>query len=171
MAQEFMAQGFFLLFAAASVITALTVVLARNPVHSALALMACFLQISAIFVLLDAPLLAVIQIFVYVGAIMVLFLFVIMMIDVREVVLQRFLPGGNLSAMVLIVLLGVEMLALVLWSDRFAVTSPVAMPAGGEIRQLSKTLFADYLLPFEAASVILLAALVGAVVLARKEHG
>ena len=65
-----MNQGFFLLFAAASVITALAVVLARNPVHSALALMACFLQISAIFVLLDAPLLAVIQIFVYVGAIM-----------------------------------------------------------------------------------------------------
>ncbi|MGO7410846.1 NADH-quinone oxidoreductase subunit J, partial [Rhizobium ruizarguesonis] len=65
-----MDQGFFLLFAAVSVITALTVVLARNPVHSALALMACFLQVSAIFVLLGAPLLAVIQIFVYVGAIM-----------------------------------------------------------------------------------------------------
>lgn len=166
-----MAQGFFLLFAAASVISALAVVLARNPVHSALALMACFLQISAIFVLLEAPLLAVIQIFVYVGAIMVLFLFVIMMIDVREAVLQRFMPGGNLSALVLIVLLGIEMLALVLWSDRFAVTAPAAMSAGGEIRQLSKILFADYLLPFEAASVILLAALVGAIVLARKEHG
>ena len=163
-----MDQGFFLLFAAASVITALTVVLARNPVHSALALMACFLQISAIFVLLEAPLLAVIQIFVYVGAIMVLFLFVIMMIDVREAVLQRFLPGGNLPALVLLVLLGVEMLVLVLWSDRFSVTEPIAMRTG-DVRQLSTTLFADYLLPFEAASVILLAALVGAIVLARKE--
>lgn len=165
-----MHQGFFLLFAAASVITALAVVLARNPVHSALALMACFLQISAIFVLLDAPLLAVIQIFVYVGAIMVLFLFVIMMIDVREAVLQRFLPGGNLSALVLIVLLGGEMLALVFWSDRFSVAEPVTTPAGGEIRQLSKALFVNYLLPFEAVSVILLAALVGAIVLARKER-
>ncbi|TIW16365.1 MAG: NADH-quinone oxidoreductase subunit J [Mesorhizobium sp.] len=165
-----MDQAFFLLFAAASVITALTVVLARNPVHSALALMACFLQISAIFVLLEAPLLAVIQIFVYVGAIMVLFLFVIMMIDVREAVLQRFLPGGNLPALVLLVLLGVE-IVLVLWSDRFSVTEPVAMRGGDQIRQLSMTLFADYLLPFEAASVILLAALVGAIVLARKEQG
>jgi len=166
-----MNQGFFLLFAAASVITALAVVLARNPVHSALALMACFLQISAIFVLLDAPLLAVIQIFVYVGAIMVLFLFVIMMIDVREAVLQRFLPGGHLSALVLIVLLGGEMLALVSWSDRFSVTEPVTTtPAGSEIRQLSKALFVNYLLPFEAVSVILLAALVGAIVLARKER-
>ena len=165
-----MDQGFFLLFAAASVVTALTVVLARNPVHSALALMACFLQISAIFVLLEAPLLAVVQIFVYVGAIMVLFLFVIMMIDVREALSQRFLPGGNLPAVVLLVVLGVEMLVLVFWSNRFSITEPVAVRTAGEIRQLSTTLFADYLLPFEAASVILLAALVGAIVLARREQ-
>ncbi|WP_087003910.1 NADH-quinone oxidoreductase subunit J [Rhizobium sullae] len=165
-----MDQGFFLLFATVSVITALTVVLARNPVHSALALMACFLQISAIFVLLEAPFLAVIQIFVYVGAIMVLFLFVIMMIDVREAVLQRFLPGGNLPALVLLVLLGVEMSVLVFWSDRFSGSEPVPIGGGGDIRKLATTLFADYLLPFEAASVILLAALVGAIVLARKER-
>ncbi|MBB4273124.1 NADH-quinone oxidoreductase subunit J [Rhizobium mongolense] len=164
-----MDQGFFLLFATVSVITALTVVLARNPVHCALALMACFLQISAIFVLLEAPLLAVIQIFVYVGAIMVLFLFVIMMIDVREAMSQRFLPGGNLPALVMLALLGIEMSALVLWSDRFSVTVPVG--GDDEIRQLSTTLFAGYLLPFEVASVILLVALVGAIVLARKEQG
>ena len=164
-----MGQGFFLLFATLSVIAALTVVIARNPVHSALALMACFLQISAIFVLLDASFPAVIQIFVYVGAIMVLFLFVIMMIDVREAALQRFLPGGNLPALVLLVLLGVEMLVLVLWSSRFSLMEPAASGGGDEIRQLSTTLFADYLLPFEAASVILLAALVGAILLARKE--
>ncbi|WP_018234680.1 NADH-quinone oxidoreductase subunit J [Ensifer sp. BR816] len=166
-----MDQGFFLLFAAMAVITALIVVLAHNPVHSALALMACFLQISAIFVLLEAPFLAVVQIFVYVGAIMVLFLFVIMMIDVREAVLQRFLPGGNLPALVLLVLLGAEMLVLVVSSDRFSATEPVAMADGDQIRELSTTLFTDYLLPFEVASVILLAALVGAIVLARKESG
>ncbi|WEJ12001.1 NADH-quinone oxidoreductase subunit J family protein [Sinorhizobium prairiense] len=166
-----MHQGFFLLFATVSVVTALTLVLARNPVHSALALMACFLQISAIFVMLGAPLLAVIQIFVYVGAIMVLFLFVIMMVDVREAVLQRFMPGGNLPALALLVLLGAEMVVLVLWSDRFTATPPVAERGGDAIRDLSKALFSDYLLPFEVASVILLAALVGAIVLARKEPG
>ncbi|MGK9201276.1 NADH-quinone oxidoreductase subunit J [Ensifer sp. MMN_5] len=166
-----MHQGFFLLFATVSVVTALTLVLARNPVHSALALMACFLQISAIFVMLGAPLLAVIQIFVYVGAIMVLFLFVIMMVDVREAVLQRFMPGGNLPALALLVLLGAEMVVLVLWSDRFTATPPIAERGGDAIRDLSKTLFSDYLLPFEVASVILLAALVGAIVLARKEPG
>jgi NADH-quinone oxidoreductase subunit J len=166
-----MEQGFFLLFAAAAVITALAVVLARNPVHSALALMACFLQVSAIFVLLEAPLLAVIQIFVYVGAIMVLFLFVTMMLDIREATLQRFLPRSNLPAMAMLALLGVEMLALVVLSDRFSVAEPVAEARTGQIRELSTTLFADYLLPFEVASVILLVALVGAVVLARKEPG
>ncbi|MBY3041047.1 NADH-quinone oxidoreductase subunit J [Rhizobium leguminosarum] len=165
-----MDQGFFLLFATVSVITALTLVMARNPVHSALALMACFLQISAIFVLLEAPLLAAIQIFVYVGAIMVLFVFVIMMIDVREAVLQRFLPGGNMAALVLLVLLGIEMVALVLWSGRFSLTQPVTVRGGDQVRQLSTTLFADYLLPFEVASVILLAALIGAIVLAQKEQ-
>src|SRR5688572_20459769 len=165
-----MDQGFFLLFAAASVITALTVVLARNPVHSALALMACFLQVSAIFVLLEAPLLAVIQIFVYVGAIMVLFLFVTMMLDIREATLQRFLPRSNLPALALLVLLGVEMLAVGVRSDRFSAAELVAEAGtAGDIRGLSTTPFADYLLPFEGASVILLVALVGAVVLARKE--
>jgi len=112
-----------------------------------------------------------VQIFVYVGAIMVLFLFVIMMIDVREAVLQRFVPGRNLPALTLLVLLGVEMLALVLWSGRFSAVEPVASRGGDQVRQLSTVLFADYLLPFEVASIILLAALVGAIVLARKETG
>lgn len=164
-----MDQAFFLLFASASVVAALIMVVARSPVHSALALMACFLQVSVIFVLLEAPLLAVIQIFVYVGAIMVLFLFVIMMIDVREAMLQRFMPGSNLPALALLVLLAIEMLALVLWSGRFALAEPVAQRSVGAVRALSVTLFADYLLPFEVASVILLAALVGAIALARKE--
>ena len=166
-----MAQALFLVFAAIAVATACAVVLARNPVHSALALMACFLQISAIFVLLQAPLLAVIQIFVYVGAIMVLFLFVTMMLDIREATLQRFLPHGNLAVFAMLAVLGVEMLALVLLSDRFAAAAPLAgAVTGGDIRGLSTALFSDYLLPFEIASVILLVALVGAIVLARREH-
>jgi NADH-quinone oxidoreductase subunit J len=164
-----MEQAFFVLFALAAVGTALAVVLAQNPVHSALALMACFLQVSAIFVLLQAPLLAVIQIFVYVGSIMVLFLFVAMMLDIREAALQRFLPRSNLPALALLGLLGAEMLALVVLSERFSAAAPAEARIGGDVRGLSTTLFADYLLPFEVASVILLVALVGAVVLARKE--
>ncbi|TGV92604.1 NADH-quinone oxidoreductase subunit J, partial [Mesorhizobium sp. M2E.F.Ca.ET.154.01.1.1] len=93
-------------------------------------------------------------------------LFVIMMIDVREAVLQRFLPGSNLPVLVLLIVLGAEMLVLVLRSGRFSAAEPVTTRTGGEVRQLSTTLFADYLLPFEVASIILLAALVGAIVLA-----
>ena len=161
----------FLFFAVAAIASGLLVVILQNPLRAALSLVINLFSVAGLYLSLNAYFLATVQVIVYAGAIMVLFLFVIMMIDVREVVLQRFMPGGNLPAMVLIVLLGAEMLALVLWSDRFAVTSPVTMPAGGEIGRLSKTLFADYLLPFEVASVILLAALVGAIVLARKEHG
>jgi NADH-quinone oxidoreductase subunit J len=141
-----MDQGFFLLFATVSVIAALTVVLARNPVHSALALMACFLQISAIFVLLEAPLLAVIQIFVYVGAIMVLFLFVIMMIDVREAVSQRFLPGGNLPALVLLVLIGVEMLATAFRAPSLS-RCVAAIRLGSSARHFLPTIFCRLKLP------------------------
>ena len=115
--------------------------------------------------LLEAPLLAVFQVFVYVGAIMVLFLFVTMMLDIREATLHRFLPRSNLPAMTMLALLGVEMLALVVLSDRFSGTEPVDEARTGDIRELSTTLFADYLLPFEVASVILLVALVGAVVI------
>ncbi len=163
-----MEQGFFLVFAIGAVAAALGMVLARNPIHSAVALMACFVNVSAIFVMLEAPLLAVIQIFVYVGAILVLFLFVTMMLDIRDATLQRSLPGSNFAAFGLVALLGIEMLVLVLMGKQFPETV-AGTTTGGEIRELGTTLFADYLLPFEVASVILLVALVGAIVLAQKE--
>ena len=162
----------FYIFAGLTLLCALLVVanpFSRNPVTSAMFLVLAIASLAGLFVLLHAFFLAAVQVLIYAGAVMVLFLFVIMMIDVREAVLQRFLPGSNLPALVLLVLLGIEMLVLVLRSDRFSVAEPVAMRTGGEVRQLSTTLFADYLLPFEVASVILLAALVGAIVLARKE--
>ncbi len=163
--------GFFLFFAAVAVASALLVVIARSPVHSALALMVCLVQVAALFILLGSPFLAAIQIFVYVGAVMVLFLFVIMMLDVRQAARVRFLGRGTFPTLVVLVLLGTEMLVLLLGSQRFP-----AAAAGGEgavgadpLKALSTTLFTDYLFPFEVASVILLVALVGAIVLARSE--
>ena len=158
--------GFFLFFAAVTIASALVVVIARSPVHSALALMVSLVQVAALFILLGSPFLAAIQIFVYVGAVMVLFLFVIMMLDVRKEARTRFLEKGIAPALVVLVLLGGEMIALLLGSQRFPVLSA---GAAGSIEELSKTLFTDYLLPFEVASVILLVALVGAIFLARKE--
>ena len=163
--------GFFLLFAAVAVASALLVVIARSPIHSALALMVSLVQVAALFILLGAPFLAAIQIFVYVGAVMVLFLFVIMMIDVREAARVRFLGGGTLPTLVVLVLLGAEMLMLLLGSERLPATAAGGEGIGGAgaLERMSTTLFTDYLFPFEVASVILLVALVGAIVLARSE--
>ena len=163
--------GVFLFFAVVAVASALVVVIARSPVHSALALMVSLVQVAALFILLGSPFLAVIQIFVYVGAVMVLFLFVIMMLDVRKAARVRFLRGRTVPTLGVLVLLGAEMLILLLGSERFP-----ASAAGGEgafgtgtLKELSTTLFTDYLFPFEVTSVILLVALVGAIVLARSE--
>ncbi len=128
--------------------------------------MVCLVQVAALFILLGSPFLAAIQIFVYVGAVMVLFLFVIMMLDVRQAARDRFLRGGAFPTLAVLVLLGAEMLILLLGSERIPAT---AAAGGGELKALSTTLFRDYLFPFEVASVILLVALVGAIVLARSE--
>ncbi|MFQ5535427.1 MAG: NADH-quinone oxidoreductase subunit J [Sphingomonadales bacterium] len=165
-----MEKAFFLLFAAVAVGSGLLVVVSRNPIHSALALMVSLVQVAAIFVLLGSPFLAAIQIFVYVGAVMVLFLFVIMMLDVHEEARTRFLKQGTATALTVVGLLGIEMLALLFGSGRLAA---IATSAGGAradtLRQLSRALFNEYLWPFEVASVVLLVALIGAIVLARKE--
>lgn len=163
--------GFFLFFAVVAVASALVVVIARSPIHSALALMVSLVQVAALFILLGAPFLAAIQIFVYVGAVMVLFLFVIMMIDVREAARVRFLGGGTFPTLVVLVLLGAEMLILLLGSERFPASAarPEGTLGADALERMSTTLFTDYLFPFEVASVILLVALVGAIVLARSE--
>jgi NADH-quinone oxidoreductase subunit J len=161
-----MERAFFFLFAAVAVGSGLMVVMARNPIHSALSLIVSLVQVAALFILLGSPFLAAIQIFVYVGAVMVLFLFVIMMLDVRKEARTRFLEKGIAPTLAVLVLLGGEMIVLLLGSQRFPVLSA---GAAGSLEELSKTLFTDYLLPFEVASVILLVALVGAILLARKE--
>ena len=167
-----MEQAFFLFFAVVAIASGLTVVVARNPIHSALALMVCFVQVAAVFLLLRAPFLAVIQLFVYVGAVIILFLFVIMMLDVRKEARVPFLKRWVAIAVAIVALLATEMFALLLTGGQWR--APAYMPrAGGmtSVRDLSTTLFTEFLLPFEVASVILLVALVGAIILTRKEAG
>ncbi len=165
-----MEQVFFFVFSSVAVGTGLLVVVAKNPIHSALALVTCFVQIAALFIMLGSPFLAVIQIFVYVGAVMVLFLFVIMMLDVRKESKTRFLEKGAKPIVVVLAFLAVEMFVLLSQSDRLQTPmSPQGVTTPPSINDLSLTLFSDFLLPFEVASIILLVALVGAVVLARGE--
>jgi NADH-quinone oxidoreductase subunit J len=163
---------FFLLFALVAVAFALGVVAARNPVHSALSLIACFVQIAALFILLRAPFVAAVQIFVYVGTIMVLFIFVIMMLDIRKAFMERFVPGSPLPALLVALLLGGFMLFMLLGSDKLSLLSPPEeISLAGTTHELGIALFTRYLLPFEVVSVILLVALIGAIFLATKESG
>ena len=159
----FYAFSFVLVFAAVAVVTV------RNPVYAVLFLVLAFFSASAIWMLLEAEFLAIILIVVYVGAVMVLFLFVVMMLDINLVPLKegfiRYLPVAALVA----VAMAVEML-MVLWSrGRFGVDMfPAPVPntsAYSNTRELGELLYTNYLLPFEVAGVILLVAIIAAVAL------
>lgn len=164
-----MEQLFFFIFAALAIASALGVVSVRNPVHSALSLMVCLFQVAALFVLLRSPFLATVQVFIYVGAIMVLFLFVIMMLDVRKATIERFIPGGHLFVMVVLVVLISEIFFIVRRSRLTTLSVATDNHLDGGVMEMGKTLFTEYLLPFEVVSVILLVAMVGAIVMGRKE--
>ena len=169
----------FFLFAAIAVLASLGVVGQRNPMHSVLLLIVSFGALAGLYVLLDAPFSAVTQIIVYAGAIMVLFLFVVMLLNaaqedaaqydrlhpLRHPAVTRF---GALMALLLIVQLG--------WALTRA--TDFAAPVGGRadasavssVRELGRVLFVRHAFAFEATSILILVAMVGAVVLARKEE-
>ena len=160
----------FLVLAVLTVVSALTVVLHPNPVKSALALVVTLFVLAVIFVLLDAHMIAALQIIVYAGAIMVLFLFVIMLLNLqnddpdrgnRRLVLRSFAWAGGL-------VLAIELALLVHGAP---VGTPGAAPAGyGGAAAVARSLYIDFLLPFELTSILLLVAVVGAVVLAQRQR-
>ena len=165
----------FWVFGGVAIASALLCVTRRNPVASALWLVVTLFQIAALFVLLDAEFIAVLQVLVYAGAIMVVFLFVIMLLDLGH-------PGpsdirGPLGLAVGTALaggLGYKLAQLFRAAPPTEVTIAPGSLASlaqteGLVTVVARPLFATYLLPFEIASVLLLAAIVGAVVLAKRE--
>ena len=165
----------FYVFAAIMVFAALRVITARNPVQGALFLVLAFFTAGGIWLLLSAEFLAIVLVMVYVGAVMVLFLFVVMMLDVNVDRLRQgfwsYLPVGALIG----VLLVIEM-ALVLGGRYFgleAMPEPPAAQAGySNTRELGRVLYTDYVYPFELASLVLLVAMVAAVTMTlRKRKG
>jgi NADH-quinone oxidoreductase subunit J len=163
-------QVFFLAFAAVAVVAAVGVVVNRSPLQSALSLIVCFGAFAAEYVMLKAQFIAAIQIIVYAGAIIVLFLFVIMLLSVRaeesKVETNR---AGKVAAVFVI---GGGMLASLLYAMRPATTvggySAARSADVGTVESIGKALFTDYLLPFEMTSVLIIMAIVGAMVLARR---
>ena len=163
----------FYIFAAIAVIASVGVIGQKNPMHSVMLLITSFGALAGLYVLLDAPFTAVTQIIIYAGAIMVLFLFVVMLLNVpREDagaagLLTRFSGVRRFGA-----LLSLALVVEFAWAlRRVAVTrfSPESAPALTSVRAIGQVLFTDYAFAFEVTSVLILVAMVGAVVLARKE--
>jgi NADH-quinone oxidoreductase subunit J len=166
----------FYLFGAVAVIASLLVIAQRNPIYSVLLLIASFGALSGLYVLLEAPFVAVIQIIVYAGAIMVLFLFVVMLLNAPHertehdrVVHPMFRPGPMRFGALLAIAFAVELGWALTRGPRPG--GEFGNAAVTDVAHLGQALFTDYAFPFEVTSVLILVAMVGAVVLARREEG
>jgi NADH-quinone oxidoreductase subunit J len=163
----------FYSLAAILLFAGLRVITARNPVHAALFLVLAFFTAAGIWLVLEAEFLAIALVLVYVGAVMVLFLFVVMMLDINLDKLREgfwaYLPMAGFIG----VLMAVEMV-MVLGGKHFGierVSTPVPHPAGySNTAELGRQLYTDYLLPFELASVVLLVAIIAAIVLTLRDR-
>ncbi len=158
----------FLVFAAIAVVSAGAVITVRNPVHAALCLVLTFFTVACTWILAGAEFLGVALILVYVGAVMVLFLFVVMMLDVDTTATRegfvRYLPVGLVVAVVMLV----EMLTLIGAKSELANAfgeDPAAAAGLSNTEWLARSLFTEFLLPFEFAAVILTVAVIAAVML------
>lgn len=178
----------FAVFALLTLASAAGVILLKNPVHSALCLLVALCGVAALFALLMAEFLAVVQLLVYAGGVMVLFLFVIMLVDLEQRGLDReagrVAPRPSVPARIAWGVLALITAGGLGWVLSRAAARPAPAPAAldaalrggfgsdgqvmGNIEQIGQLLFTQYLLPFELASVLLLVAMVGATVLARK---
>jgi NADH-quinone oxidoreductase subunit J len=162
----------FFILALVAIGTAMGMLLSRNAVYSALFLVLNFGTVAVFYLLLGAPFIAMAQVTVYAGAIMVLFLFVIMLLGAENLPKAEVLPWQRPLAALLAVALAVE--ATFIFFTRARPTGILAPPAEAsnttqQIVDLGKVLFSNYLLPFEVTSVLLLVAMIGAIVLIRKE--
>ena len=158
----------FLVFATVAVVSAGAVITVRNPVHAALCLVLTFFTVACTWILAGAEFLGVALILVYVGAVMVLFLFVVMMLDVDTEPMRegfvRYLPLGLLVAVIMLI----EMLTLIGVKAEFAAAfgeDPAAAQGLSNTEWIARALFTEYLLPFEVAAVILTIAVIAAVML------
>lgn len=158
----------FYFFAAITTLSALSVISVRNPVYAVLSLVLTFFSTACLWLLLDAEFLAIALVLVYVGAVMVLFLFVVMMLDIHIDPLRegfaRYLPLAIVVAIVMalemVLLIGVKRFGQLIDSP-----DPAAEAGISNLEWIGRTMFSDYLLPFEVAAVVLTVAIIAAIVL------
>src|SRR5680860_728607 len=161
----------FYLIAATSIAAAAGMVIARNPVHSAVFLVICFIQVAAVFVMLGAEFLAVIQIIVYTGAILVLLLFVLMLVDPDD--LPEFHLGrpiqravGAILGLILLLEVAVAVVTRTITGRQGSATLENIELVGGNTQALGRVIYTNYLLAFEVVSLVLTIGILGAIVLA-----
>jgi len=160
---------FFYLFAGLTLLCGVLVVFnpfSRNPVTSAMFLVLTIISMAGLFVLLHAFFLAAVQVLVYAGAVMVLFLFVIMLLDLKEEARRKFKTFGVATGLISVGALAVLTLKTI-WTS--GIGQNLKPQAEGATRELGKLLFTQYLLPFEIVSVLLLVAMVGVILLSKKD--
>ncbi len=160
----------FYIFSAILVLASLRVITARNPVHSALALVLAFFTAAGVWLLLEAEFLAITLVLVYIGAVMVLFLFVVMMLDINLTELRKgfwnYLPAGLLVAGLMII----EMV-MVLGGADLGLSEPPPLAADySNTKELGRLLYTAYVYPFELAAVLLLVAMVAAIALTHRRR-
>lgn len=162
----------FLVLSLVAIATALGMLFSQNAVYSALFLVLNLVTVAIFYLLLGAPFIAMAQITIYAGAIMVLFLFVIMLLGAESLAPANTLPWQKPLARLLSVILAVE--AIYLLFNRASSSMAVAIPDASlntmeSLREMAMTLFNQFLLPFEVTSILLLVAMMGAIVLSRQE--
>lgn len=166
-------EAVFYLFATVLVVSALGVITVRNPVHAVLLLVLAFFTSAAVWLLLEAEFLAITLVLVYVGAVMVLFLFVVMMLDINIAKMRegfaRYLPVGALVGFIILV-----QMVLALGPEQFGVdrvADPVKHASGySNTEELGRLLYTEYVYPFELAAAILLIAIVAAIALTMRRR-
>ncbi|PST84805.1 NADH-quinone oxidoreductase subunit J [Pedobacter yulinensis] len=159
----------FYFVATLSILFSLMVIFAKNPIHSVLYLILTFFTFTVHYVLLNAQFLAVVNFIVYMGAIMVLFLFVLMLLNLNKETEPAKSPLVKIAAAIAG---GCLIVTLIGSFKAVSISNPLSLknPGLGLVENLGKELFGPFLLPFELSSLLLLAAMVGAVILAKKDH-
>jgi len=161
----------FLTLAVVAVATAAGMLASRNAVYAALFLVLNFATVAVFYLLLNAPFIAMTQVTVYAGAIMVLFLFVIMLLGSEKLPKAMGLPWQKPMAIGLVVILMAEAVYLLFFRSTSSAVVGEVVETFGSPQAIGNALFNQYLLPFEVTSVLLLVAMVGAIVLTKKEKG
>ncbi len=168
---DFATQAVFYIFALLAVLGGLGIVVLRNPVHAALSLGMVFISLAAMYILLSAPFIAAAQVMIYAGAILILFLFVIMVLNPRIELSPGTLPGQG-SAAVIVGLALIVVIAVAVLNGHLAPPNgpftPEVIAQAGHAQIIGQLLFTDFLLPFEITSLLILVAIIGVISLAKK---